>query len=145
MKRAWILILVVIIVLGIIFIPKIFFNKGDGNVSFEILDEGQIPADVNNLLPRYQAQERALSCKVDDNFYVIVTRGEKRTAGYTVTIDKIKKVKKDDKVELIVYAKYEDPKPGQMVNQVITYPTVVAKAELDELPDKIQLKTEYIE
>ncbi|MTI68189.1 MAG: protease complex subunit PrcB family protein [Firmicutes bacterium] len=145
MKRVWILVLIVIIILGIIFIPRIFFNKGDDNLSFKILEENQIPEDIVNMLPKYQDKERALSCEVDEEIYVIVTRGEKRTAGYGVTIEKIEKVKTDDEVEFIVYAKYKDPKPEEIVPQVITYPTVVAKLEVDSLPDKIKLQTEYME
>ncbi len=145
MKRAWILVIVAIVILGIIFIPKIISNEGDNEVKFMILEQEQIPDDIENILPRYMSEERALSCKVDEDVYIIVTRGEKRTAGYSVTIDRIVKQQKDDTFDLIVYAKYKDPKPDQIVAQTITYPVVVAKAKLDELPDKIKLETAYID
>ncbi|RKD30084.1 protease complex subunit PrcB family protein [Thermohalobacter berrensis] len=146
MKRAWIIgiILVVVIVLGVIFIPKLLSNEGGSTVEFQELEKKEIPEKIKDLLPKYKAEERALACKVDESVYVIVTRGEKMTAGYSVTIDKIEKVDQENGYKLVVYAKYKDPKPDEIVAQVITYPTVVVKTNLEELPDKIELKSEYI-
>ncbi len=143
MKRIWILALVVILILAIVFVPKLLKNEGDSEVKFKVLEENEIPEDISEILPKYMSEERALSCKVNNNIYVIVTRGEKKTAGYSVTIDKIQKVKKDNKCELIVYAKYKDPSADEIVAQVITYPNVTVKTNLKEIPDKIRLKTEY--
>nr|WP_243153515.1 protease complex subunit PrcB family protein [Senegalia massiliensis] len=96
-------------------------------------------------MPKYQKEERALACKVDDKIYIVVTRGEKNTDGYDVTIQSIEKKKNNGKFDLIVYAEYTDPKPDEIVPQVITYPTVIAETELEKLPEKIDLKTNYIE
>lgn len=144
-RRIWILILVVVVILGIIFIPRLFFNEGDETVRFEVVDKADTPEKLQNLLPKYKAEERALACKIDDKVYIVVTRGEKNTAGYSVTIDKIEKIRRDDKFDLIVYALYKDPKPDEIVAQVITYPTIIVLTDLKELPETIQLKTEYIE
>ena len=144
-RKLWILIIVVIVILGIIFIPKILKNEGGKAVKFEILNKNEVPKKIQELLPRYMSEERALACKIEDEVYVIVTRGEKKTAGYTVTIDKIEKVKTKDNFDLIVYAEYKDPKPNELVAQVITYPTIVVKTELNKLPNKIKLEVEYID
>lgn len=144
MKRVWALVLVVVVILGIIFIPKML-NEGDDMVKFKTLDENKIPEKIENILPTYKMEERALACRVDDEIYVILTRGEKKTAGYSVTIDKIEKVNENGEVSLIVYAKYKDPKIDELVSQVITYPFTVVKTELKELPHRITFKTEYIE
>lgn len=145
MKRVWVLVIIAVVILGIIFIPRLFSNEGGNTVDFKVLSENEIPKKIKDVLPMYQTEERALACKVQKDIYVIVTRGEKKTAGYSVTIDKIEKLKKDDKLYLIVYAVYKDPKPDEIVAQVITYPTVVVKTELKDMPDKIQLKTQYEE
>jgi len=118
-------------------------TDGSDNVKFEELTEQQVPDKINEILPRYKSLERALACKVDDEVYVVVTRGEKPTGGYTVEVDKIEKVKEDEKFKLIVYAEYEDPKPGDVVTEAITYPYMVVKTNLTELPYKIELKTKY--
>lgn len=145
MKRLWILGLVVVIVLGIILIPKLLFNEGDNTVKFNVLEEKQIPEKIKEILPQYRVEERALACRVDNTVYVIVTRGEKRTGGYSVSIDKIEKMEADDHFNLVVYAKYKDPNPDHIVPQVITYPYTIVKTELKELPKSIKLEVGYEE
>ncbi|MBS4534813.1 protease complex subunit PrcB family protein [Clostridium sp. D2Q-14] len=145
MKKLWIIIILLIIILGVIFIPKFLLDRGDEKVAFKVIEEDAIPDKIQQLLPKYQKEERALACKVDKKIYVIVTRGEKRTDGYRVTIDKIEKKSNEDKFDLIVYAEYKDPKPDEIVPQVITYPTIVAVTELEALPERIYLETKFIE
>lgn len=139
-----IIVVIILIVVAGIYTLK-YFMKDDGNVAFEILSEEMIPKKVQEILPRYKALERALACKVDGDIYVIATRGEKPTGGFTVDIDRIIKVKEEDKDKLVIYVTFEDPKPGDVVTQVITYPYTVAKTNLKELPDKIELKVKYNE
>lgn len=144
-KRVWILGLVVVIILGIIFIPKLIFNEGDKTVKFKVLEEKEIPKKLAEVLPAYKKEERALACEIDGEIYVIVTRGEKRTDGYTVDVEKIEKIKEDDNFNLVVYAKYKDPGANEIVPQVITYPYTVVKTKLDKLPSKIKLEVTYQE
>lgn len=142
-KKIWICAIIVIVILGIIVIPKILKNEGDKEVKFKTLELSEAPQKIQDLVPKYLYEERALACKIDDEIYIIVTRGEKRTEGYSVSLDKLIKVKNDSSFDLVAYAKYKDPRPDEMVGQRITYPVVVAKAELDKLPDKIKLEVEY--
>jgi len=142
-KKYWVIGIAVVVILAIIFVPRIIKNEGDKEVKFKVLEANEVPQKIQELLPRYLAEERALACKVDEGIYVIVTRGEKKTGGYNVTIDKLVMKKNENNYDLIVYAEYTDPKPDQMVTQVITYPMVIAKADLDNLPDKIKLEVEY--
>lgn len=143
-KKIIICAIVVIVILGIVFIPKILKNEGEKEVKFKTLELSEVPKKVQDLVPKYLYEERALACKVDNEIYIIVTRGEKRTEGYSVTLDKLIKVKNDGNYDLVAHAKYKDPKPNEMVGQRITYPVVVVKAELDKLPDKIKLEVEYV-
>ncbi|WZL72164.1 protease complex subunit PrcB family protein [Clostridiaceae bacterium 35-E11] len=136
-----IMVVVMVIVAGVYGVKN--FIRDDDNVAFEVLSEDMIPQKIQEILPRYKNLERALACKVEDEIYVIATRGEKPTGGYTVQIDNIDKIKEEDKTKLIVYTTFKDPQPGDIVTQVITYPYVVAKTELKNLPDKIELKVKY--
>lgn len=142
-KKILICAIVVIVVLGIIFIPRLLRNEGESEVKFRTLELSEVPQKVQDLIPKYLYEERALACKVDNEVYVIVTRGEKRTEGYTVSLDKLIKIKNDNNYDLVAHAKYKDPRPDEMVGQRITYPVVIVKAELDKLPDKIKLEVEY--
>ncbi len=134
------MILIIVIATGLVkFVPKLLF-KGDNGVGYMVLDHEQIPEQITEILPRYKMLERALAAKVDDQIYVIVTRGEKLTAGYNVDIEKIELVKDDDETRLVVHAIFKDPNPDDLVTQSMTHPYVVAKTELDELPTKIDLQ-----
>ncbi|MBF8983378.1 protease complex subunit PrcB family protein [Lutibacter sp. B2] len=135
-------VVIIAVIIGLIFGIK-YFVKGDDTVSFEVMSEGSIPEKIQEILPRYKSLERTLACKVEDEVFVIATRGEKATGGYTVKIDKIEKEKQDDKMGLIVYSTFKDPKQGDVVKQVITYPYVVVKTNLKKLPDTIELKVKY--
>ncbi|WP_231701844.1 protease complex subunit PrcB family protein [Crassaminicella thermophila] len=141
-KKILIILIVIMVIIAAVYAVK-YFVKDDDNVSFEVLSEEMIPQKIQDILPRYKTLERALACKIDGEIYVIVTRGEKPTGGYTVEIDRIELVDEDNKTRMVVYTTFEDPKPGDIVTQVITYPYVAVKTELKELPDKIELKVKY--
>ena len=64
---------------------------------------------------------------VDENTYLVVTAGEKPTAGYAIDVETVTY----DGTELKVHAQLHEPKPGEVVAQVITYPMVVLSI-LDE-------------
>lgn len=143
MKKVWIGIIVCIIILGIILVPK-YLNEGDREVKFKVLQTDEVPQKLKDLLPNYLSEERALSCKIEEEIYVVVTRGEKNMEGYSVTIDKIERGKKEDnKLGITVFAKFKDPKPDQIVAQKISYPFTVVKTNLDKLPADIKLEVEY--
>ncbi len=136
-------VIILVIVLGILFIPK-YLGKGDQNVKYDTLETHEIPEEISEVLPKYLSEERALGCKIDEGIFVVVTRGEKNTAGYSVEIDRIENAKnKKGKEELKVFAKFKDPKPNEIVQQVITYPFIAVKTNLKELPEEITLEVEY--
>ncbi|WP_246637608.1 protease complex subunit PrcB family protein [Crassaminicella profunda] len=141
-KKILIVAIVMMVIIAAIFAVK-YFVKDDDSVPFEVLSEEQIPQKIQEILPRYKSLERALACKVDGEIFVIATRGEKPTGGYAIQIDGIEKVKIDDQTKVVVYTTFKDPKPGDIVTQVITYPFVVVKTDLTDLPDKIELKVKY--
>ena len=113
-------------------------------LEYAMLSEDQIPQSIaKDVIPEYRELERALSCKADGNIYVVVTRGEKPTAGYDVTISRMNLQETKEGTNLIVTAAFTDPPEGEAVSQVITYPYVVAFTELTSLPDTIELRTVF--
>lgn len=138
-----IVILVIVIVASMIVVLMATSSK---NVEFQVLNEKNIPKEIaNDVLPEYRTLERALACKVDDEVYVVVTRGEKPASGFKVYIDKMKLETEEDSTTLIVYATFKDPAKENSLSQVVNYPSKVAKTELKELPDEIELRVQYEE
>lgn len=120
------------------------FSGGEQKVGFEEIDGSKLPKDITaDIIPEYKTLERALACKVDQNIYVIVTRGEKPTSGFGVAINKIAVEEKNGKTNLIVYAVFDDPKRETALSQIITYPVQVVKTDLKMLPDSIELRIQY--
>lgn len=137
--------MILIIIIGITivkFIPGIIF-KSEKEVVYMVLDKEQIPDKIHEIIPKYKMLERALAARVDDQIYVIVTRGEKLTAGYGIDIERMEIVNEEDEVKLVVHAIFKDPKPDDIVSQSMTHPYVVAMTELKEFPDKINLEIKY--
>ncbi|NMA04449.1 MAG: protease complex subunit PrcB family protein [Clostridiales bacterium] len=139
------MILIIAIAAGLVkFIPKLVF-KNDKEVGYMVLEEEQIPEKIHEILPKYKMLERALAAKVDNQVYVIVTRGQKLTAGYDVNIEKLELVEEEEETRLIVHATFKDPKPNDVVTQSMTHPYAVIKTELKELPGRIDLEVKQKE
>ena len=119
--------------------------SGESNkVNFQQVEESKIPMSItSDVIPEYKTMERALACVVDDDVYVLVTRGEKPSSGFGVSVDKIILENEDDKNALIVYAEFDDPGKETPVSQIITYPMCIVKTDLTRLPDTIELRIEY--
>lgn len=145
-KKAMIWILVVAVAaVGIYFLlgQGLFDGiTGGKNVEFKQLANDKIPQTIEkDVIPEYRELERALGCLVDGKVYVIVTRGEKPTAGYDLKIEKIQVEKTDRGLNMVVTALFKEPEEGKAVSQVVTYPYKVAETDLTELPNTIELKT----
>ena len=117
---------------------------GGKTVEFKQLASDKVPQSIEkDVIPEYRELERALGCLVDGKVYVVVTRGEKPTAGYDLSIEKMKLEKTDDGQNLVVTALFTEPPEGESVSQIITYPYKVAETELTQLPDTIELRTRF--
>ncbi|WFA09135.1 protease complex subunit PrcB family protein [Tissierella sp. Yu-01] len=145
MKRYLIVGLILIIILGALIVPKIL-KSNDNEVKYKVIDKEELPTEIQEALPKYIMDERALTCKFKDEIYVIVTRGEKKSKGYFVDIESIEKeFYGEDKFDLIVNAKFIDPNPNEIVTQEYDYPMIVVKTNLKEMPQAVHLDIEYIE
>lgn len=147
MEKKHIIIIVAIIL--IILIGFLVFNKlneGDDEVRFKVLESSEAPEKIKDILPKYLAEEKALTCKLNDEIYIVVTRGEKKTGGYGVDVDKIIRQERDaGEFDITVVAKYNDPSPDELVTQGFDYPFVIVKTNLDTMPKSINLEVEYEE
>lgn len=117
---------------------------GGKTVEFKQLASDKVPQSIEkDVIPEYRELERALGCLVDGKVYVVVTRGEKPTAGYDLSIEKMKLEKTDDGQNLVVTALFTEPPEGESVAQIITYPCQIAVTELTALPDTIELRSRF--
>jgi hypothetical protein len=143
MKRIVTVIAIIVFIAALLFFIRYFRGKDVEKVGFETVEPENVPKQITEVLPNYRMKEKALVAKINDEIYVVVTRGEKNTAGYEVEIDKLILTEENGEKVLTVYAKYKDPKPGDVTAQILTYPFAVVKAEMEELPQKVVLEREY--
>ena len=145
MRKYVIVGLVLVLIMLSLLLPKIL-GKGEDLVKFKTLSEEEVPEKIMEMLPQYVMEERALACKYRDDIYVIVTRGEKKSLGYFVDIEKIVKEKNErGNFDIILYAQYIDPNPNEVLPQEYDYPTIIVKTNLKEMPDQIHLEIEYLD
>jgi len=145
LKRNQIIALAIILVMGILFIPRLL-KGSDSQVKFKVVQEDEIPEKISEMLPKYLTEERALTCKYEDDIYVVVTRGEKNSKGYLVEVAQIIKEKYNkDVFDIVVYAKFTDPDPNEIVEQEYDYPYIVVKTNLKNMPEEVHLDIEYNE
>jgi len=143
MKKVLSVIALILFIVALFYFFRYFKGKGAKNVGFDKIELENIPAQINEVLPNYRIKEKALVCRINDEIFVVVTRGEKNSAGYDVGIKKMTLSTVDGQKVLTVYAEYTDPKPGDVTAQVITYPFIVVKTDMTELPEKVVLEKEY--
>jgi len=137
--------IILITALAIILVPK-YLIKGDREVKYKVLETSEVPEKIKEVLPQYLTDERALGCKLDEEVYVVVTRGEKQTGGYTVEVESITEEKtENDGIRLTVHVKFKDPDVNDIVAQGFSYPFTIVKTNLNQLPEKIELEVEYEE
>ncbi|MGN0660039.1 MAG: protease complex subunit PrcB family protein [Emergencia sp.] len=128
----------------VVLIAYFGLSAGETKVKFERVSDKALPRELEaDILPEYRNLERALACKVGNEIYIVVTRGEKPTSGYDVKIEKVTLENRDDKSCLIVSAVFADPEDAENQAQVICYPYDVVKADLTGLPDIIELRSEF--
>lgn len=135
--------LAIIIIIGGLILPRLL-KSDNTEVKFKTIDEEDLPANIVEALPNYIMEERALTFEYDNNIYVIVTRGEKTSEGYTVDIDNIKMEPYGEEFDLIVYAKFTDPNPNEIQSQEYDYPMIIVETNLEQLPNSIHLDVEYL-
>ncbi len=129
MKRIVTIVAIIVFIAALLFFFRYFRGKGADNVGFDTIDPENMPRQITEVLPNYRMKEKALVAKINDEIYVVVTRGEKNTAGYEVEIDKLTLT--DVNGEKVLTA------------QILTYPFTVVKTDMEELPQKVILEKEY--
>lgn len=143
-KRTLIIIMAAALAAAAAYAAYMKFFSGEETVKFQQVKENEMPVDITaDVIPAYKKLERALACMVDDDIYVIVTRGEKPSSGFGVSIKRMVLEEKDGKGNLIVYAAFDDPDKETAISQIITYPLQVVKTDLERLPDTIELRIQY--
>lgn len=94
----------------------------------DIKDISKAPAKVREWIDRSKGIELAQRWNQGDRTYLLVTRGQKNTGGFSVSISDVQETTE----EIVVTVNYTDPKGS--VTQAITHPYVLASIDKTEKP-----------
>ncbi|MCA0987731.1 protease complex subunit PrcB family protein [Guptibacillus algicola] len=100
-------------------------EKVSEEVEFETVQMNNAPQDIQTTLQQKWLEKSTFTVPSGDHLYIIITRGEMPTGGYSITIDSISK--EDNKLLVKYYT--TDPKKDEMVTQAITKPFTIAKID----------------
>lgn len=119
---------------GFIFIPKMFLDESKP-VDYVMVQKGDIPDKILDIMGKYENEERALAIKIDDKIYVVATRGEDKDHG--IEIQGIKMVNQEDKKVMKVDIVHKEKQES--------HPYVVVETNLTDLPDRIEINSKKAE
>ena len=101
-------------------------EKMKEEVTFETVEMQNAPNDIQATVQQKWLEKSTFTIPSGEELYIIITRGEMPTGGYSVNIERIEKIDN----ELVVSYYYTDPKKDDMVTQAITKPFVIAKVDM---------------
>jgi len=90
-------------------------------MQYQVLEEKKAPEKITNWVEKNKNHEGYTVLHQDNKIYVLITRGTKKTSGYDLKINAVETEKEKIKVQV----EYINPKPDQIVAQVINCPTLI--------------------
>lgn len=93
------------------------------NIPFERVTIDETPDDVRATIQYKNREKATYVLPSDDNYFIIVSRGEQPTSGYEVEILTIE----DWGDSIHVFYKFKDPADDELVSPVITFPLDIVK------------------
>ncbi|WP_434654999.1 protease complex subunit PrcB family protein [Thermoanaerobacterium thermosaccharolyticum] len=100
-----------------------------------------LPQNVQDVLNKMMDRQDYSLVSSNGLYYIIATRGEMRTSGYSINIDDAKVIKDSDETTLEVNVSYVNPPRGSYVSQVLMYPYDVKSFTYDGKITKVIINT----
>ncbi|MBH8597163.1 protease complex subunit PrcB family protein [Thermoactinomyces sp. CICC 10523] len=93
------------------------------NITFHTIEPSGLPEEIQKQVNQKLAtpKKQAVLFHEDSRHFALITLGERKTAGYTITVDQV--VRRGNTVT--VYATEKTPAKGSFAAQVITHPSII--------------------
>lgn len=99
-------------------------------VASEQVNPAAEPVTIQQWVETNKSAEIYLANVYDENLYILATRGEKMTSGYSVNITKVSSLTDEKGTHYRVWVDRSDPSPGAVINPAIDYPYALVKIPL---------------
>ncbi len=95
------------------------------DISYEIVEEENIPAEVYECIEENKDEINRLSYLCSDKLYIIVCYGAQPTGGYTIEVNQLY----ESSNAIIVETTLIGPSRQEKVEQIVSYPYIVLRVE----------------
>ena len=90
-------------------------------MEYKKIKETESPIPIKDWIKTNRFSEKHTVLEVSNKVYIVISRGEQRTGGYDIDVKSI-----DEKEnEIHITFEYLNPKPDEIVMQVITNPVLI--------------------
>ena len=104
------------------------------NIDYTIVEESKIPKELKKEINEKKTDEFKLTYKDNAYLYIAYGIGTKKTSGYSIMVENLY----IDETELICKTKKVAPNKEETVNRDKSFPYVVVKTELIDMPVRIE-------
>ena len=133
---------ITIIAIACLLIPLMIVVAGNVNyasgapaeISLPAINEAELPPEVQAWIEEKIEEPINTTLVHAEKQYILVARGMKPTAGYSIEIIKIEKADGN----IVIHTETQDPDPDDMVAEVITYPYDLTVIEYQGLPVRFE-------
>ncbi len=118
--------------------PKPTIKPGTTAVGFVHVDLDSAPETIQKMATENKNKKTITAIRSDGNVWLLATRGEKSTGGFSTRVKDVSRTVTDKgRVLLKVILEESDPAPGEIVTQAITNPIAAARLSVGQWPDQI--------
>ncbi len=102
-------------------------DEEETDVSFNKVSGGNLPDVIKTEVEKLKSSENYKAYEYDNYIYLIAFMGRQKTGGYSITIEDVTRVKKNNNYTIMAEVYSEKPSKGSSVTQAITYPYAAVK------------------
>lgn len=110
------------------------FNHDNGNkvrdLEFTVMAEADVSQELKELIADKQKTPFKLTYSDDKNLYIVVGYGEQSSGGYSIAVNKLYLTENS----IVIDTDLLGPEKGENTGTEPSYPFIVIKTELSELP-----------
>lgn len=109
-------------------------SKDDGNkvrdMEFTVTAEADIPQELKQIIAEKQQSPFKLTFSDDQNLYIVVGYGKQASGGYSIAVNELYLTENS----IVLDTELIGPEKGENTGTEASYPYIVIKTELSELP-----------
>lgn len=110
------------------------FHKDNGNkvrdLEFSVTAEAEIPKELKQIIVEKQKTPFKLTYSDDKNLYIVVGYGEQKSGGYSIAVNELYLTENS----IVINTDLLGPEKGEGTGKEPSFPFIVIKTELSELP-----------